>query len=166
MNVYDFYITPEEYNTAQENGISRELLNRRIRALAWDKKSAMTKEPRRHNDIKDYLDKAAKNGIKKHTFLSRIGKLGWDFEKAAITPTKDNKENMRELAENHRKYPLNVLEKVKSNNIRMGTFYARIKKGWSMDKAAETHTLNQAEVSRRGNEAYCKIYGKSFGAYL
>ena len=43
--MYDYYITPEEYETAERNGISRVLLDKRVRDLLWDKETAINKPP-------------------------------------------------------------------------------------------------------------------------
>lgn len=40
-NPYEYYITPEEYEMAAENGISRSTLNRRVRDLGWEKEIAI-----------------------------------------------------------------------------------------------------------------------------
>ena len=53
-NVYDFYITPEEYKRAAENGIRKAALEARIRKLGWDKERA--------NQHKK--EKTALNGVK------------------------------------------------------------------------------------------------------
>ncbi len=42
MNYYDFYITPEEYEVAEKNGIDKRTLEQRIREYGWDKERAIT----------------------------------------------------------------------------------------------------------------------------
>lgn len=83
MDVYDYYITPEEYKIAESNGISKELVNKRVRLYAWDKHSAILLAP---NKIKKY-DESIKallkvNGISEATFYKRIS-YGWTVERAA-----------------------------------------------------------------------------------
>jgi hypothetical protein len=39
---YDYYITPEEYEEAERNGISRKHVNYRIRQFGWGKQKAIT----------------------------------------------------------------------------------------------------------------------------
>lgn len=41
-NIYDFYITPEEYEIAVKNGIGKVALENRIRKHGWDKERALT----------------------------------------------------------------------------------------------------------------------------
>ena len=41
-NPYDYYITPEEYEIAERNGVCASTLNRRIRDLGWEKDIAIT----------------------------------------------------------------------------------------------------------------------------
>ena len=50
-NVYDFYITPEEYKRAAENGISKQCLEVRIRSLGWTKFRALNEKPLKFNRL-------------------------------------------------------------------------------------------------------------------
>lgn len=36
VEIYDFYITPEEYEIAEENRITKSTLERRIRLYGWN----------------------------------------------------------------------------------------------------------------------------------
>ena len=40
-NVYEYYITPEEYEEAERNGVDAFNLERRIRLLGWNKQRAI-----------------------------------------------------------------------------------------------------------------------------
>lgn len=39
----NYYITPEEYDLAEKNGICKATLESRIKQLGWSKKKAITK---------------------------------------------------------------------------------------------------------------------------
>jgi hypothetical protein len=83
MGCYEFYITPEEYQTAKDNGISKKTLEYRVRSSGWNKQRAITEKPRKRSSIKKYIEIANKNGICEGTFLNRIRKLKWSMEKAS-----------------------------------------------------------------------------------
>src|SRR5699024_12075072 len=82
--MYDYYITPEEYETAERNGISRVLLDKRVRDLLWDKETAINKPPRKQDySLSKYADVAEQNGIHRNTFFTRV-KSGMPPEKAMM----------------------------------------------------------------------------------
>lgn len=117
-NPYDYYITDDEYNEAQKNGISRVLLNNRIRIKGWGKKEAMTTPLRKSRNLDEYYKKIAmENGINLETFANRI-KLGWSNEKAAKTPVMDPREVLKVAREKQRKYPKELLETADKNGIK------------------------------------------------
>ena len=70
-NVYDFYITPEEYAEAIENGVDERLLNHRVRVLGWEKRRAITKPKRKVRNMEKWTKLALKNGIPLSTFRRR-----------------------------------------------------------------------------------------------
>ena len=49
INPYDFYITPEEYKIAAQNGINRKTLEDRIRKLGWNKERAINTPTKKKN---------------------------------------------------------------------------------------------------------------------
>lgn len=80
-NPYEYYITPEEYEMAAENGISRSTLNRRVRDLGWEKEIAIiTPVPMRDkygwNKVKEI---ALQNGIARHAYCDRIKEDGQEL---------------------------------------------------------------------------------------
>jgi hypothetical protein len=74
------YITPEQYETAERNGINKKALENRYHFLGWSIERAIT-EP-----LKDYDSRwrriAEKNGIPGGTYYNRISR-GWSKERAA-----------------------------------------------------------------------------------
>lgn len=140
MNVYDFYITPEEYNIAKKNGISANCLNQRIRLYGWNKKKAITMSPQSQKDHGDWLNVARSNGITKQTFYSRIHKYGWSEEKAATEPTQ--KPTGRKF-----KYGKEVYERALSNGINIKTLHCRVRRGWALERACTEKLLNPKEIA-------------------
>ena len=51
INPYDFYITPEEYKIAAQNGINRKTLEDRIRKLGWNKERAINTPTKKKNRL-------------------------------------------------------------------------------------------------------------------
>ncbi|XEC97025.1 hypothetical protein AB6A23_11070 [Paenibacillus tarimensis] len=147
MNPYDFYITPEEYNQAANNGISRPLLEVRIRTLAWSKDRAINTPPHKKKPLKDWVEVAAKHGICYGTLRYRANQLGWDIERAATQPLQDRKAQAKAAYEASRKYPVEMVEKAKANGISYHTFCSRINdSGWSIERAATTPVMTLREI--------------------
>ena len=162
MNIYDFYITPEEYGIAFKNGISKKNLERRIRDCGWDKKKAISLPIRKQKkNMKKWIQLAEKNGISLSTFYRRINK-NWDIEKAATIPTGTTKDVIGKMINKHKKYSDEVLNLIKKNNIPYKTFTGRLKRGWSIEKASTTSPLSSKDVCELAREAYFKKYGHKF----
>lgn len=100
---YDFYITPEEYEEAEKNGVNRKTLSHRVRNSGWDKRRAIETPPRQFIDRKYYAALAESNGIKRSTFQNRVNTFGWDMEKAATTPLISKLEQAKMLNDKRRK---------------------------------------------------------------
>lgn len=141
MKSYDWYITPEEYEIAAQNGIKRDTLEHRIRYHGWDKEKAIT-EPVRGSKQNKWIEIANKNGICRETFNSRIYNCNWSLEEAATIPVK-------------KKYPKWAREELKKNGIKYTTFTKRIENGWEFKRAYTEKTwnkldaLNKARVSQK-----------------
>lgn len=147
INPYDFYITPEEYKRASENGIKKGTLENRIRKLGWDKERAINTPCQKRSNYSKWYKIAAKNGINKSTFSSRVNKGNWSAEKAATTPIMNRMEICR-------KYPAEVYKTLEENGISLSTFRKRIKRGWTIERAT-TEKINSNQ------EALRKMWDKS-----
>ena len=155
MQVYDFYITPTDYEKAAENNIKPKTLEARIRELGWNKEKALNQELQRKTDRKYWAKIAASNGIGYCTFANRVNVHGWDMERAATQPLQDRKKQMASMIQKRIKYPREIVELAKSNGIKYRTFQQRIYNGWDMMKAATTPVMSASEcgrLSKQGNE--------------
>lgn len=151
---YRFYITPEEYEIAEANGIDREIVNIRVRLWAWRVEDAISIPKRPQQDRKKWAKIAKENGIGYRTFMNRIHGLGWDEERAATTPILDRYEVIREIADKKgRKVPREYLELAKKNGIPDRLVFTRVRRGWDFEKAATTPPLSRQECGRLGYEA-------------
>ena len=148
---YEWYVTPDEYLIAESNGISASNLNNRIRSFGWKKQRAITEPYRNRRDLTEWGKIAESNGIKYRTMQTRIGR-GWTLEDAATKPIFDMKTQLKELAQNRRKYP-DVEEKLKEIGITYASFTDRMRHGWTLEDAMNTKKLTTHEVARRGCSA-------------
>lgn len=78
------YITPEEYEIAEANGISKKRVDVRVRKLGWPVKKAITK-PTQNRNQKEWVEKAIKNGITPQCYYGRVHK-NWSKEEASTIP--------------------------------------------------------------------------------
>jgi len=135
---FEYYITPQQYSEALSNGISYELLTRRVREWTWPIQKAITTPVRPKDLYGGWTKIAEQNGISSATFRNRVNKHGYSWERAATQPLKDNKSDIWLVIEKHRKYPKHYIELAKSNGVCYGTFQNRVKDGWSLEVAANT----------------------------
>lgn len=150
----DYYITPEEYDIAEKNGIHVNTLNSRVRDLLWDKNSAITEKPKDlSKGLSEYKKKAKNNGMTEHLFYTRV-RRGWTPEEACETPKNDNhdKEWLNSIREKSlaktKKYPEWVYESLKENEIKQTTFANRLRRGWTLKKACTTPALQKGKHDR------------------
>lgn len=147
INIYDFYITPEEYDIAEKNGIRKPLLEVRIRSLGWSKKRAMNEKPLVFNRLpKEWVEIAESNGICYSTFKYRVNVLKMDIEIAATKPLQDRKKQAKEAYEASRKYPKYYKDLALRNGIAERTFHRRLESGWSLEDAANKPIMTSREI--------------------
>lgn len=163
-NVYDFYITPEEYKRAAENGISKQCLEVRIRSLGWTKFRALNEKPLKFNRLpKEWIDIAIKNGICYSTFKYRVNILKLDIEIAATKPLQDRKSQAKKAYEASRKYSKEYKDLAIKNGISERTFHRRVKSGWTLIDAATRPPMTKREIGlltkdKRSNFIYGNKY--------
>ncbi|AJQ58651.1 hypothetical protein BTT_20610 [Bacillus thuringiensis serovar morrisoni str. 4AA1] len=163
---YDFYITPDEYERAERNGINRRVFNERVRNLGWDKVTAMTKPVRGSNPTGwcKVREIALKNGIRRQTYYARM-KKGWNLIDAISKPPINKYQALR-LAEeanywNGNKVLSDEQAKIASlNGVSYRLARERIKRlKWPVEEAITTPVLTKEECGKRGKEAsyWCKL---------
>ena len=146
---YDSYITEEEYKIAEANGIDKRTLEERIRKQFWDKERAISQPKRKRGKYTKWYKIAESNGISRGTFIARVNESGWSCERAATEPIKTVKEKAIIMAESRRKYPAEVYATLKANGINRNTFIARIRRGWTVERAM-TEKVNIKHRYKRG----------------
>lgn len=138
MEYRDYYITPEDYEIAERNGICESTLRSRILQQGWSKERAITTKVRQKVDYGKWLQVSKENGINKNAFMQRVTGLGWSMERAATTPMM-TKEEIGRVPKKNSRYPRELVELAKNNGIGYATFAYRVGVlRWSLEKAATT----------------------------
>lgn len=154
MNPYDFYITPEEYEQAELNGVDRDNLSRRVRLLGWNKSRAINTPLGRITDRRKWVKIAAQNGIRYNTFMNRVNNWKWTNERAATQPLQDRRQAAAANTEKIRKFPTKYLRMAEQHGIPYHTFRMRvIKSGWTLEEAATKPIYTRSEIGRCGAKA-------------
>lgn len=154
MSVYDFYITPEEYAAAGENGISRKCLTVRIRQLGWNKRRAMTEPPQKQSPRSEWLDMAKANGIQPGTFWDRVKRRGWEPERAATTMSTSADDSLKAANRVRRRFSEDIHALRKANGIPYTTFVHRVcESGWDEYRAATEPAWTRQQISQAGRKA-------------
>lgn len=146
MNIYDFYITPDEYTRASTYGVRPALLEVRIRSLGWEKQRAITTPPHDKKSLTEWVEIAKANGICYSTLRYRANRLGWDIDRAATQPIQNRKEQAKRAYEKSRKYPKKFKDLAIKNGISERTFHQRMKSGWDLETAATRPIMTYREI--------------------
>ena len=157
--MYSFYITPEEYQIAESNGISRNTLDIRVRDLLWDKERAIT-EPtqKKNNGEMKWADVAESNNIPRQTYYTRR-KRGMSKEEAATKPLQNKKKwasimRERKKIKGNMKYPSYVYEKARKNGISHSMLDNRMNSGnFTFEEAYTLPPLSPQECARLAHKS-------------
>ena len=136
-----YYITPKDYETAESNGLTKKDVYRRVYEENWSIKRAISTPKMKMKPMTKYTEEE-KETIKKNGLTTRIVSQrvcrGWDREKAINTPPIQPQQKAH--GRGRYKYTDEIIEIVKSNGIKIDTFYRRVRSGWSIEKASTTPT--------------------------
>ena len=132
-----FYITPEDYKIAEENGISKDTLLSRVRKLGWDVDKAITKPVRAKRKFTEEEIKAMEeNGIDRNVAAGRRY-WGWTLEEAI---TKSKKKGRQYV------YPEWVYKEANKNGISYSALGNRIRRGMSLEEACTKKIITKEEA--------------------
>ena len=145
---YSYYITPGEYEIAQENGISKRQLEKRVRNYGWKIERAINEPPQKKRTIpKEIIQRAEANGISYSTLRQRIHRFGWEHERACTEPLQDRKKQAVKMQQAMRKHPIELVKQAEKNGIKYDTFISRVNKyGWNIHEAATKPTMTKREI--------------------
>ena len=138
-----FYITPEDFKIAEENGISKSTLISRVRKLGWDIDRAITKPVRsKRKFTKEQIKIMEENGVDRNTASGRL-KKGWDPKEALTRPKKRGKQRI---------YPEWVYEEADKHGIRYSALGNRIRRGMSLEEACTKKVITKQEALEIGRK--------------
>ena len=138
-----FYITPEDFRIAEENGISKDTLLSRVRKLGWDIDKAITKPVRvKRKFTKEEIKTMEENGVNQNIAANRMY-WGWTLEEAI---TKSKKKGRQYV------YPEWVYKEADKNGISYSALGNRIRRGMSLEEACTKRLLTKREAAEIGRK--------------
>jgi len=142
-----YYLTPEDFEIAEKNGISYQTAHRRVYMYNWSIERAITqpvqKINRRYDGWKDWKHKAL---VSKSTFVKRVN-MGWGERKAAMTPPM----SFSDAAKMKSKYTERQKRIAKENGVSMTLVSHRVTRmGWSVHKAITTPPRSKSQCGKMG----------------
>ena len=159
-----YYLTPEHFELANKNGISKRLLGDRVYQRGWLIDRAISQPKQNKNsseDFKLWAKVAENNGISSILFSQRLTVSKWSYEKSA-THKKMTKEEIAAEAKKTNVYTVFTKEQheiAKTNGIKKGTMYARVRDyGWTVEDAITVAVYSQDKCmeSARANSGWGK----------
>ena len=132
-----FYITPEDFKIAEENGIPEYVVTTRVRKLGWDVDKAITKPVRaKRKFTKEEIKTMEENGVDRNTASCRL-KWGWPLEEALTKPKKRGRQYV---------YPEWVYKEANKNGISYSALGNRIRRGMSLEEACTKKMITRLEA--------------------
>lgn len=143
------YITPEDYETAERNGVTAELAEARAWERGWDiDKAVMTPKKvqgRLEGTWEKWKETATENGVNRIMFTNRVRSLGWSEEEAATIGK--GKSRFPDFWTNEER---GVAKRLGIDGNGMNLPRIRMKKlGWSREKAINTPKMTEEERVKR-----------------
>ena len=144
-----FYITPEDYKIAEENGISKDTLLSRVRKLGWDVDKAITKPVRvKRKFTEEEIKTMEENGVNRNIAAGRRY-WGWTLEEAI---TKSKKKGRQYV------YPEWVYKEADKNGISYSALGNRIRRGMSLEEACTRKVITKEEALVIARKKYKEKY--------
>ena len=138
-----FYITPEDFKIAEENGIPEYVVTTRVRKLGWDIDRAITKPVRsKRKFTEEQIKIMEENGIDRNTASGRLNK-GWDPKEALTRPQKRGRQRI---------YPDWAYEEADKHGIRYSALGNRIRRGMSLEEACTEKVITKQEALEIGRK--------------
>ena len=140
-----FYITPEDFKIAEENGIPEYVVTTRVRKLGWDVDKAITKPVRaKRKFTEEQIKTMEENGVDRNTVSCRL-KWGWTLEEALTKPKKRGRQYV---------YPEWVYKEANKNGISYSALGNRIRSGMSLEEACTKKTITKLEALEIARKKY------------
>lgn len=150
-----YYITPEDYKTAEQNGIKVNTVRSRVYRDGWDIDRAITEPPQllKREFTKEELESMERLGLTKECVTNRIRQRGMTQHEAATTPKED-------MANFHRKvFTKEEVAIMESNGIKYSTALYRVRKaGWSVQDAITKPPMNPQENAANARKTLKNVW--------
>ena len=116
------YLTPEDYEIAESNGIGYQLAYQRFHEMGWTAERAITQPVNRKGKLKKLVEEAHSNGImiSRSGMQARMREMS-DYD-AVNTPSRESSSEYVAIAE--------------ENGISRQAYYSRRKRGWDKELAS------------------------------
>jgi hypothetical protein len=144
MGMNEMYLTPEDIETARENGISYQHAYNRFYKYGWTREESITKpiRPKSHSLYAKYKDVCV---VTRNAFNARI-KKGMTPEEAALTPREDYT-----IRSGKGKLSKKLYEQALKNGIGRPTVHARVYiYNWSVERAITTPVNTKFRKKKSG----------------
>jgi hypothetical protein len=141
------YITPNDYDIAEKNGLSKQLVYQRVYDYSWDVQDAITIPKRIRKNHGNWVKVALENGLSRSSFYGRLAE-GMTAEEAATLPIRPRLtmvELVRISSDSRRTYPKEYGILADANKINRQTFRERLKRGWTLEDAATYPVMQKGE---------------------
>ena len=139
----DQYLTPGDYEIAEQNGIDKRNLEQRFYSYSWDKERAITQPLKKSNSGWDeWKDIAKSNGISYGTYLQRVNSYKWSREDAAMTPVITVEEKVKMSVEKTRFFTEEQVRRARANGVSKSLLRGRVKnRKWDIERERSTPPL-------------------------
>ena len=160
-----YYVTPEEYDIAEQNGISRILVWERKYRYGWKNEKCITEPVRQYRNVpKRFKDKAKELGISNAAACVRMGR-GWSMEAAYTTPLiteAEKQERARKAKKKRRKFTDEEYKIMEQNGVKVKLAHQRIREnGWDRELAISIPPMKPQESGAMGYEKLKLLYGNA-----
>lgn len=146
---FQYYVTPDQIDRAEQNGINSKVFALRIRSLGWSvEKATVTPLSKRHADLTGWREITERNGIKYQTFKKRVNIMGWTHERASTEPLQNKREAMIKVSKDRRIYPIEEIAIALTNGIVYGTYCQRRYAGWNAYDAMTIPIMTKSQIAR------------------
>ncbi|OLN21886.1 hypothetical protein BTO30_12365 [Domibacillus antri] len=148
-----YYITPDDWETAERNNLNRSTVRSRVNTYGWDIDRAVTTPAnpiKRYAFTKEEKELMDKNGLKLNTVYCRI-RRGWDRREAVTTPAM-SLEQAGKIARkvNCTRFTEEQLIVMEQNGTPYNTAFNRVAKlGWSVEEAISTPVMSRDAALKR-----------------
>lgn len=147
------YVSPDDFETAERNGICQNTVESRVYYQGWDVDRAITEPPLKRRYLTAEQKATAKaNGLRLNTVHRRI-LSGMDPDEAVRQPVASRLEINRRICEmNRTRFTQEQVKRAEENGICYSTLFARVNNlKWDVETAINTPVLTLGEVAKRAS---------------